>query len=772
MEEITPPGKCPVRLCRLPFELQQALAAQLAAEGPHDLDALSQTCDHLKAVLSTHSARALCFREVFDAPALQRRTGWLSAERAAHAPPASPQSLTGIHVRPVHLSGQLQVYYDTIRAPIVNKIPVTDPDADTAMVGAHAMLVLDDGRNASMLNKWGAYEYAIEYILARIRTDRQPRTPEQAARGTCSWPSRDDELTAAFWTLWLLSTPERIAAEPPETTARLMDGLLPYIIIPFRYASGEIPPEYFYPPRGVGPESRYLPQSIATVHGNYPVFPRTQSSAWHYAGYVFDYVQPLLSMVAKLHYFVRLERTPMKISEALASILEEDYPTRLARHRELHGNNPLEPLNVQMTKADINELNANKSTPVPYQAGQGPPPAVLTEPFTKAGLPFTRSMGWDTDGARSIMSRTVHTSFDPASPPSSLAESVRLGLMYRPGTLEGLWLGRMLIPDIRELRPLLDMPERPADSRRLNFLTMQPVVFRLQEFTCGIACDTDGRLPGHDDPRTGWLPPSTRLRVSDDGKHCDAVLNDGRRFRYRSVNEPVDEDNCAGCRTRERVRIEGMERVFSTHGLGLEEQGKCDHCGEERRQPSKDFLYAFGRPPREDDTWEAAYAGQEDSEDEDEETMDVERNADPCAGHRRRVTPPRALKECCHTSSILLVGSTDEHHAAAYYDWVFYGRVRSCDGMVGLLRFPNDHSQYAAHSGFRNHTFFYGYVVGGRNFVGNWRHVFPEGTVGPMVLGENGDIGGGGEGGAEIFWEGPFSCSKVDEPSTADQTAN
>ena len=53
-----------------------------------------------------------------------------------------------------------------------------------------------------------------------------------------------------------------------------------------------------------------------------------------------------------------------------------------------------------------------------------------------------------------------------------------------------------------------------------------------------------------------------------------------------------------------------------------------------------------------------------------------------------RTTPPRAVKECCHTSSILLVGTTDERHAAAWFDWEYYGRVRSCDGMIGLLRFP------------------------------------------------------------------------------------
>ena len=34
---------------------------------------------------------------------------------------------------------------------------------------------------------------------------------------------------------------------------------------------------------------------------------------------------------------------------------------------------------------------------------------------------------------------------DPRHPPSQLADSIRLGQMYQPGSMEGLWQGRMLV---------------------------------------------------------------------------------------------------------------------------------------------------------------------------------------------------------------------------------------------------------------------------------------------------------------------------------------
>ncbi|KAI4519814.1 hypothetical protein K525DRAFT_271378 [Schizophyllum commune Loenen D] len=919
---------CAHRLCLLPFELLQQVGSHLAAEDPDALDALAASCPRLKDVIASPHTGAFIFGEVFNTGAIHRRVSWIPARHLAPDASSAGPRACGIHLRPHHLSGQLQAYFMNVRTPLLRRVPPSDPDAESAIMHAFIMLMVDDGRNAQMLDRWGAYDFAMAYVLMRIEADSQPKDAEQAARGACPWPSMDDELAAALWVAWHLTTEERLAAERTGQVLKILEGLLPFLVMPFRYAAGEIPPDFFYPPLGVGPQGMYLPQSLRTVHGNYPVFPRSNPPPyWPYVGYQFTFPPPLLSAVAKLHWFARRQRIHIPIPQLLATT----YAERKAQHAERvarEGWAAVGAMGVQFTQEDIHEVNVNKAVRLPWhpyplslpastanaspaaeaastaenaaqanannaenaaQAGANavgntndtnaanaaqadananvasnesaaapsasadtsstsasadgpstststtadnahapstsdeestpsndrnassdtymPPPASLIEPFLRLGRqpPFTKSMAWDTDAARCVMSNSAHVAFDPRHPPSQLADSIRLGQMYQPGSMEGLWQGRMLVPSVPALQALLDTNERPLsnDVIHSDTIQMRPVVFRMKEFACpmplgcgrvdshhhGNAYSTlDPRLPANNAPRSGWLPPGTRLVVSEDGKTCNAVMADGRVYPYRSVNEPVDPTQCEGCVIRERVGREGMERVFEQYGLGLGTpvgggrvaMGQnvrgvvgeaCAQCGGRKKLPTRDFMYAFGRPAQEDEGWDVGSWDEEmeqmnATEDaNDGSPMDVGADANahapPCDC---RTTPPRALKECCHTASILLVGTTDERHAAAWFDWEYYGRVRSCDGMIGLLRFPKAGSQFATGHFHASYTFFYGYIHGGRNFVGTWRRVFPDGTMGPVLFGENGeDVGGAGEGGAEIFLEGPFSFAKVDE---------
>ncbi|KAL1749318.1 hypothetical protein HDZ31DRAFT_71114 [Schizophyllum fasciatum] len=917
----------------LPFELLQAVAVELAALDPDALDALAATCRRMRAVCTSPSTGALLFRETLNTAAVHRRLGWLPAEHltpAAIAAAAADPDARGVHPRPHHYAGQLRAVWQNVRAPLLARTPPTHPDADTALLHAWGLLMADDGRNADVLEAWGAYEFAMRYIAARIAHDARPRDAQQAAHGACPWPAQaDDELAAALLVAWHLTTEERLAAEDAETQAALLHGLLPYITMPFRYAAGEIPPDTFYPPPGVGPARAYLPQSLRTVHGNYPLYPRSRTPPpWPVLGYHLLCPPPLLSVGAKLHWLARRARRPMPVP----AFLPRDYAARVAAREG-------GPLGVQFTQQDLHDVNANKGAPLAWRPALGPPPALLAAPFVGGGAGvggvggvgvgatsssgasgaissagasgaissagasspaapnspsppspptnypspppppptspspatrYTRSMGWDADAARSLLSTSAHIGYDPAHPPSALAESIRLGMVYQPGTMDGLWQGRMMVPSAEALQALLDMHDRPLlnDIIHSDTLQMRPVVFRVREFACRVhaagagagagegegvggsegagvgagegegggagAGADDARLPVSDSPRSAWMPRGTRLAVSDDGQTCAAITPDGRRFAYEAVHRlrrgaAACEGACAGCAVRARVAREGMERVFAEHGLRVED-GRCGGCGERKAYATKDFGYAFGRPAREAEWWREGREGEgegsggresegsvgregegsvgregegsegrESEGSEDAEMREEEGDAgaaqgsgggpaqgggapgmagasnaakqapgpSPCAGHGR-ISLPRALKDCCHTSSILLVGSTDERHAAAWYDWEYYGRVRSCDGMVGLLRFPKAGSPFATPAWQISYTFFYGYIVGGSTFVGTWRRVFPDGTVGPVVLGANGDIGGAGEGGSEIFLEGPFSFAKVDESAKQD----
>ncbi|KAF5332520.1 hypothetical protein D9611_005262 [Ephemerocybe angulata] len=75
---------------------------------------------------------------------------------------------------------------------------------------------------------------------------------------------------------------------------------------------------------------------------------------------------------------------------------------------------------------------------------------------------------------------------------------------------------------------------------------------------------------------------------------------------------------------------------------------------------------------------------------------------------------------------IILTGSMDDTHADAWGRFAYYGRVRPWDGLVGILRIGTRPENMGTK------FFFYGYVYGGRNFVGNWRYAAAE-AVAPSM---------------------------------------
>jgi hypothetical protein len=65
----------------------------------------------------------------------------------------------------------------------------------------------------------------------------------------------------------------------------------------------------------------------------------------------------------------------------------------------------------------------------------------------------------------------------------------------------------------------------------------------------------------------------------------------------------------------------------------------------------------------------------------------------------------------------------DDRHAEAWGRFVYYGRVRPWDGLIGIVRLGRDLGN--AGSKF----FFHGYIYGGRTFVGNWRYASTDALV-------------------------------------------
>jgi len=70
----------------------------------------------------------------------------------------------------------------------------------------------------------------------------------------------------------------------------------------------------------------------------------------------------------------------------------------------------------------------------------------------------------------------------------------------------------------------------------------------------------------------------------------------------------------------------------------------------------------------------------------------------------------------------------DRRHVLAWGSYKYYGRVRPWDGLVGILRSGMTEAN-------RGHQFFYGYIYGGRTFVGNWRLAYADATLPGMESG-------------------------------------
>ncbi|KAF4573635.1 hypothetical protein EYR36_008153 [Pleurotus pulmonarius] len=202
-------------------------------------------------------------------------------------------------------------------------------------------------------------------------------------------------------------------------------------------------------------------------------------------------------------------------------------------------------------------------------------------------------------------------------------------------------------------------------------------------------------------------------------------------------NMSIEEEAEEAALLRDRLGDRGVENIFQSVGLGhasRRRRGDTIPGIHFRRDVDRDFVRSISEA--EMDVDDAEEEGSEDGMDidpeEDEEDDDASYTSSDDAD--LPVDDPLVLPPCNGVRDILILGSTDPPHALAWHLFVFRGRIRPWDGLVGILRVSKDR--------YLGDAFFYGYIVGGKNFVGNWRNVGAETDAGVPA------------------WEGPFSMSK------------
>ncbi|KAG7088586.1 hypothetical protein E1B28_012563 [Marasmius oreades] len=634
-----------------------------------------------------------------------------------------------------------------------------DPDEPSVSELLFALWFLcldDDGCNRLQMEHAGAYEWVTAFVHTQLYV-----------KADLGWPLEDARNSCALWVMWYLTTKARLFSESAAARQQLVNRVLPFVTLPYRYPAAFAPPNHFHLPLVAGGPAEWddhaHTSSIPTPHGKYPIY-LSSDRVWRHVHFFrrTPTTVPLVSDSAKLLYFSRREFTPFGIPPHLPltredqrELLRQRFIAEAQENGRVLSSFELQRLiaaEISPTQEDIMEMNASLlgGELVPHSSfGQGGGTALTggasivldaNGRIIEVDESDCSSKRWDNDWWRLRQCRSCWLHDDSADTEETshgdmMAGHPRQGRVYTPGSLTGLWSGRMLIPSQSHLedmlRPRGPQPEdgrlvhpRPEDFTENNLrLTTVPVFMRLTEHVsyapnpmipCGGRSDSTDPAEREFDQglSNGYFPNGMRHRRSPDGEGvifsvpppATSTSSVPQEYYYHTLKSKRggdtnrlkpgkfhDLDSCSGCRVVAEARQKA--RVSATA-----EEGEED-----------------------DDLGDTASDPQDSVEDDDSY---FEETAPPHDPHK--------VLDCDGIQDIVITGETDDRHGQAWNHFTFQGRVRHYDGMVGILRCPRK-------PGVGN-VFFYGTIIGEQNFVGNWRVA-------------NVDVG-------MPAWEGAFSLGK------------
>ncbi|KAF9255649.1 hypothetical protein L218DRAFT_1033105 [Marasmius fiardii PR-910] len=410
-----------------------------------------------------------------------------------------------------------------------------------------------------------------------------------------------------------------------------------------------------------------------------------------------------VSNSAKLLYFSHRELSPFSILPHLPLTQEDQFITEAQRDGEELSSLELQRLiaaEVSLMQEDIKELNASL-------LGGG---FVTNSSFGKGGgtaLTVGPSIVVDSNG------RIIEVDESDCS----MRKGLHSQLVNWPMVPSQLHLEEMLWPQGPQPEDGRPVHPRPEDftENRLG-LTKVPVYMRLTEHVCYapnpvIPCG--GRSEANNASkrefdqglRNGYFPNGMRHRKSPDGEGIifsvlpptTSSSSVPQEYYYQTLkpklgdytNKPKegkfhDVGSCPGCRAAEEARQKARLSAV------VEED---DNCADDTHNNMEEDDFSKETVPLHD---------------------------------------LHKVLDCDGIQDIVITGETDNRHSQAWNHFTFHGRIRHHDGMVGILRCPR-------RAGVGS-IFFYGTIIGGQNFVGNWRVA-------------NVDVG-------TPTWEGAFSLGK------------
>ncbi|KAK7056671.1 hypothetical protein VNI00_002388 [Paramarasmius palmivorus] len=657
-----------------------------------------------------------------------------------------------------------------------------EPSVTELLFGLWLMCLEDDGCNRLQMENAGVYAWVDAFVRTQLYV-----------KASGGWPLQDTRNSCALWVLWYLTTKDRLLNESEQSREQIINLVLPFVTVPYRYPSAFAPPNHYNLPiqsntafndtvDPTDPEGHTF--SIPTPHGRYPIY-LSSDRVWLHVHFErrTPTTIPLVADSAKLLYFSRREMVPFSIPPHLPHTRQEQTARVRARLEDDARQAGIELTSSELdrrvaaeispTQEDIHEMNASRLGGILSES----------ESFGKGGgtalseqAPVVRdscdrilevdesgclSKKWDNDWwrLRQCRSAWAEDSDDTGEAPHGgmMTGTPRQGRVYTPGSLSGLWSGRMLIPSEESLRMILlggaaeeGQPQVDAEEfgeavplpanfgeGMLGLMTV-PVYMRLEEHvsyapnsvipcagadSIGRAFDeglSNGYFPGGMDyKRTtdgdGMLfsiPPSPTSSSPSRKEYLYQTLKPRRRFgrnsgtggvSNRSSSSPSpspkrlepgrfhDEDSCPGCLAREDALRKARK----------DDEGQMSSSGSSRPGSSTTSLQSSSI------YLEEPQNSILDSEEGDECPESIE-DVDELPPH-----DPHKVLDCDGIQDVVVTGETDDRHAQAWNHYSFHGRVRHHDGLVGILRCPRNPRL--------GNIFFYGTIVGGQNFIGNWR---------------------------------------------------
>ncbi|THH19371.1 hypothetical protein EW146_g1793 [Bondarzewia mesenterica] len=606
---------CPLNV--VPREIWEHIAFQMVfldpTGRPSALLPLLSTCSFLHNTLRFHHNKSLyarIFSCMFDPDAARRRFG----DRA---------------VRTSNLASQLRLYWETLKH--IRGGDIHSPQNVDYFWIAFFMLMENDGRNAVQLRQAGLGPFVENFVRSRLWEDAEN-----------GWPTESPINSLALWLMWCTTTSESLAMETPEARQQLISLVLPYIVMAFKYHSFQAPDNHFLLPLPEEWERDNL-YSLHTAHGYYPLYrdaSRTRFTRVHY-GQIIHVCAPSITAAAKLLYFARREAMPLGIPPNMPVNRADAIARGITRGQ---------------TQEDIIEVNSHRGAKFLPPTDWGWKEKLTPEELTleEMGI-WTRSLkaasaAWDNDWER------VAYCWDPWSQPELK------GVLYTYGSLDGLWQGRMLVPEeTGYLNMIVTRDYPPQFSEMSPFMSTWPVFMRLREHHCinPALPSMPGRNPNDDldeGIRNGWFP-SVELRESG-GKVVIHDRDEDIHSEYETYVEGKpnshNEDTCRTCIATKKSQEEDLQQRVQAN------QERSQHAEELPRHADyeDDFSMAgLGRDLTSNDS--------DDEEDSYEST-------------------------CSGIQDIIFTGETDPAHGVAWGRFSFLGRVRSWDGLIALVRVPSD----------------------------------------------------------------------------------